>query len=146
MNCNCKENMETSPLWRERVKENVNPISELDFIPSLAASAKQTIGHFRVGKMRTLTISCRATSNGAATSGVRVNVYYSPTGKNDEYDTVAFGFDNINLVTAGTTQQESHNYDVPEEGEVRIQIENLDSGQAATNIKTWLTFRRWLMV
>ena len=110
-------------------------------IASLALSTKKVVGHLDAKDLRTVTITCKGTTNGAATLGIRVNVYYSPTGNREDWDSVAFASFKINI-SAGNNTQESHNFDLPELGEIKIEVENLDTGQAATSIQVWASIKR----
>lgn len=117
-------------------------IKEFGEIASLSASGKKVLGFQDLENARTITITCKATTHGDATKGVRVNVYYSPTGEREDWDTIPFAYFDIDL-TAGSSTQESHNFDLPEKGTCRVEIENLDASENATFIQTWLCIKRW---
>jgi len=109
-------------------------------INSLAASAEEIIGNIGFVKPRTMTVTARVNYNAAATAGIRVNLYFSPDGKN--YDTVPYTSFDVNL-TAGATIQETHIIDAPEEGYMKISVENLDAVHAAIGIYAWVTIQEW---
>lgn len=117
-------------------------IFEASEIASLGTSAKKVVAHLDVGKARTVTITIKGTTNASATSGIRLNVYYSPTGEGEDWDSVPFGTFDLNL-TAGSKTQETHNFDVPEHGFIKIEAENLDATYTATLITIWHSIRRW---
>ena len=117
-------------------------IKEFGEIASLSASAKKVLGFQDLESARTITITCKATTNAGASKGVRVNVYYSPTGEREDWDTIPFAYFDVDL-TAGSSTQESHNFDMPEKGMMRVEIENLDTGYSALYIQTWLMIKRW---
>ncbi|MFH1972954.1 MAG: hypothetical protein ABIJ18_05775 [archaeon] len=120
-----------------------NDINEFPEIASLAASAKNVVGQITLNNTRTVTLTIKATSIADATSSVRANLYYSPTGEREDWDTIPFAYFDINLVTAATTQQESKNIDAPEKGFIKLEIENLDAVKASTFIQSWLSINRW---
>lgn len=117
-------------------------IVEFPHIASLAASGTQVVGHLDTGKARTITVTCRGTTNAGASSGLRVNIYSSPTGEREDWDTIAFAYFDVDI-TAGSSTQETKNIDPPETGHLKFEVENLDSGQAATAIMVWVGWRRW---
>ena len=109
-------------------------------IDSLSASGTQIIGNLDCRKVRTVTITCRATYNGSATSAVRVNLYFSPDGEN--YDTIPYTYFDVD-VTVSVACQETAIIDFPEHGFMNIEIYNQDSSYAATNVKVWSTVVKW---
>lgn len=109
---------------------------------SLSSSSKKVVGHLDIDNARTVTITCKATTNASATSGIKINVYYSPTGERADWDTVPYATFDLNL-TAGSNTQETKIFDMPELGELKIEIENLDSTYAATLIHVWSSLKRW---
>ena len=111
-------------------------------IASLGVSAKKVVGHLDLDNARTITITCKGTTNGGATLPIRINVYYSPTGERDDWDSVPFAYFDVNI-SAGNKTQESHNFDLPELGELKVEVENRDAGESATYINTWLAVKRW---
>ena len=106
----------------------------------LAASGKVRSSDLVLTKARTVSVTCRATYNSSATSGVQVNVYYSPDGSN--FDTVVYTSYIVDL-TAGSTIQETKILDVPEHGYLKFEVENLDATYTATNIKLWYSIQSW---
>lgn len=104
-------------------------------LASLAASGQVALGDITLVRMETLTVTVRVTYNAAATSGLRLNLYFSPDGKN--YDTVPFAYYDIDL-TADATCQETKVVDAPERGYLSFSVQNLDAAQAATNIFVWI--------
>ena len=105
-------------------------------ISSLAASAEKIVGDVTLYRLETFALTARVTYNAAATAGIRVKLYYSPDG--DNYDTVAYGYYDVDL-TAGGTIQETKLVDAPENGNLRVAVENLDAAQAATGISVWVS-------
>jgi hypothetical protein len=106
----------------------------LGYTAEIAASGEQILGSISLVKPRTITITGRCTFNGSATGGARVKGYYSPNGR--DFDTVAYFYFDIDL-TAGSAVQESHNIDAPEEGLLRISVENLDTTYSVTGVFVW---------
>lgn len=108
-----------------------NPIGSID---SLAVSTEKDIGNLKLYRIETFTVTTKVIYNGAATAGLRLNMYFSPDGRN--YDTIPYAYYDIDF-TAGGTVQETKIVDAPEQGDMRISVENLDAGQTATSIKVW---------
>ncbi len=108
-------------------------------IDSLALSTEQIIGNLKLYRVETFTVTTRVTYNGAATAGLRLNMYFSPDGKN--YDTVPYAYYDINL-TAGGTIQETKIVDAPEQGSMMFKVQNLDGTYAATIIKVWTNLEK----
>lgn len=113
-----------------------NPIGSID---SLALSTEKAIGNLKLYPVKTFTVTTRVIYNGAATLAVRLNMYFSPDGKN--YDTIPYAYYDIDF-TAGGTVQESKIVDAPEQGNMGFSVENLDAGQAATSIKVWTNLEK----
>ena len=105
-------------------------------ITTIPAGTKKLFGTLDVRFSRTASITLRGTYNASATSGLRVNVYYSPDG--DNFDTIPYLYFDLDF-TAGSTVQETHICDFPEHGQVLIEVENTDGTYSATNISVWLT-------
>lgn len=113
-----------------------NPIGSID---SLALSTQKTIGNLKLYRVETFTVTTRVTYNGAATAGLRLNMYFSPDGKN--YDTIPYAYYDIDF-TAGGTIQETKIVDAPEQGNLTMKVENLDAAQTATKIKVWTNLEK----
>ena len=111
-------------------------------IASLSLSSKKVVGQLDIDNARNVTLTCKGTTHAEATLPIRINVYYSPTGDGADWDTVPFAYYDVNL-SAGSNTQESHNFDLPELGEIKIEVENRDAGQSATKIQTWVAIKRW---
>ena len=109
-------------------------------VPVIAVSSEVKTSSVNLVECRTLSVSCRVTYNGAATSGVRVNIYYAPDGRT--WDTVPYTHFDITL-TAGEVVQETEIIDMPEHGAVAFGVENLDAAQTATEVKTWYSIQSW---
>jgi len=107
----------------------------IGYIASLAASGEVVIGDVTLVRLETLTVTTNVTYNAAATSGVRLKLYFSPDSKH--YDTVPYAYYDIDL-TAGATVQETQGVDAPEKGHLRVAVANLDAAQAATDIRVWV--------
>lgn len=105
-------------------------------ITSLATSGKEKVGNIDLRLNRTFSVSAKVDYNASATSGIKVNFYYSPDGEN--FDTVPYTFFTVDL-TAGSTIQETHIIDTPEHGMMEIEVENVDATYTATNIQVWVT-------
>ena len=113
---------------------------KLQMISSLAALAKQKVGTIDACKLRTATVTVRATYDGAAIAPVRLNIYTTPN--KEEWDSVAADYFDVDF-SAGATVQKTEWIAVPEEGEVEFEVENRDSAQAATDVSVWVSFERW---
>jgi len=109
-------------------------------LPSLPANGKQLMGSVSFLRPRTMTVTTRVTYDAAATSGIRVNLYFSPDGK--LFDTIAYTYYDVNF-TAGKTVQETKIIDAPEEGYMNFEVENLDTSYAAMDIKLWVRIQEW---
>ncbi len=103
-------------------------------LANLAASATSTIANCVSVDMRhgplTLALTVRATYNAAAVLGLRVHVRTSPDNVNwdtEDWDVWTAGF------TAGATIRETEHYDTCPMY-LKVLIENLDAGQAITNL------------
>jgi len=107
---------------------------------SLAASGTQIIGNLDCRKVRTVSITCRATYNASATDAVRVNLYFSPDGEN--YDTIPYTYFDVD-VTVSEACQETAIIDFPEHGYMKIEAYNQDSSYAATAVSVWSTVVKW---
>lgn len=107
---------------------------------TVAASGKARTSPILLHSTRTVSVSLRATHHASATAGMVVNIYYSPDGS--YFDTQAYGVLTQN-VDAGNTAQASANVDLPEHGYVVFEVENKDTGQAATDIKLWYSIQSW---
>lgn len=115
-------------------------VEELAKIPSVAASGEVTLGVINMGQMRNLIIMGEVTYNASATSGARVNLYYSHDGI--EWTTVAYAYFDIDL-TAGSTIREAATLDAPETGYLKVTIKNNDATYTVTNAKVSYSFKRW---
>lgn len=113
--------------------------SPLGVIDNLAVSTEQIIGDVTLYRIETFTVTTRVVYNGSATAGIRLNIYFSPDGKN--YDTVPYAYYDIDL-TAGGTIQETKIVDAPEQGNLRVCVENLDGTYTATSIKVWTNLEK----
>lgn len=113
-----------------------NPIGSID---NLALSAEKIVGNVKLYRIETFSITTRVTYHGSATLGLRLNLYFSPDGKN--YDTVPYAYYDVDL-TAGGTIQESKLVDAPEQGSLKITVQNLDSTYAATGISVWVSIEK----
>jgi len=111
-------------------------------VATLRPSQKVKGQVIRCDLIRTLTITCRVTYDGSATNPVRVNLYFSPNGK--QWDTVPYTYFEPDL-SAGETVQETAIIDMPEGGYMMFEVENRDSSVSATNIKVWIDFVRWVV-
>lgn len=109
-------------------------------LPEVLASGEMDIASITFVKPRTLTITSRVTYNASATAGIRVNLYFSPDGKH--YDTIPYTYFDVDF-TAGQTVQETHIIDAPEEGYMKVTVQNLDATYTATQIFIWSTFREY---
>lgn len=118
-------------------------IQEFSQISSLAASTTKNLGSIDVDKIRTLTTTIKGTTNTSAILGLRLNLFYSPTGNVDEFDTQPLEFFDLDIVAASNTQRTKTFQNLPEVGKIRFQVENLDTGQAATDIKVWIGVSYW---
>jgi len=118
------------------VREMKNPVGSID---SLALSTEKIIGNVKLYRIETFTVTTRVVYNGSATAGIRLNMYFSPDDKN--YDTVPYAYYDIDL-TAGGTVQETKIVDAPEQGDMRIAVENLDGTYTATSIKVWTNLEK----
>lgn len=112
------------------------PIGRID---SLAASGERIVGDVTLYRLETFAVTARVTYNASATSGIRVKLYYSPDG--DNYDSVAYAYFDVDL-TADSTIQETKLVDAPENGHIRVSVENLDGSYAATNISVWASITK----
>lgn len=120
-----------------RLLRNVQQLAE---IPSLAASGEYSVGNINCNNTRCATLTIRGTFNASATAGIKLNAYYSADGNN--YDTVAYATFTLNL-SAGSTVQETHIFDMPEEGYIELKVENSDSTYTATDIRLWYAYARY---
>lgn len=121
-----------------KIVERTERTGEISFgkFTVLNASGKINVGSVNTKKTRSLSITARVTYNASATSGVKVNTYFSADGH--DFDTVPYTFFTIDL-TADSVVQETHLIDVPENGMLRIELENVDSTYTATDITVWIT-------
>jgi len=113
-----------------------NPIGSID---SLALSSEKDIGNVKLYRVETFTVTTRVIYSAAATAGIRLNMYFSPDGKN--YDTIPYAYYDIDF-TLGVTVQETKIVDAPEQGDMRFAVQNLDAGQAAISIKVWTNLEK----
>jgi len=108
---------------------------------TLPANSKVRTSDIVLTRCRTFSITARVDFHAAATSGVRVSIYYSPDGSN--WDTVPFAYYDIVLV-AGATAQQTQTIDVPEHGYIVMEVHNLDTAQVVRNIKLWYSIQAYL--
>ena len=115
-------------------------VRKLAHVGSIAASATYEVGTVEVKNLRTLTVTCKVAYNGSATAGVRLAVYYSPNGKS--WDTVPYAYFDVNF-SAGATVQETHVFDMPEDGAVTVKVINNDTSYSATDVDVWFSEATW---
>lgn len=120
-----------------RLRRNVERMFE---IATINASQTVSCGIINCDNTRTATFSARGTYNASATVGMTVNLYYSPDG--EHYDTVPYSSFTVDL-TAGSTIQESHIFDLPEHGFVHVKIANGDTTYTVTVVSLFYTVARW---
>lgn len=109
-------------------------------LPSLAASGTKNSAPIRAFGVRTLTVTGQVTFNASATLGAIVNVFTSPDGKN--WDTIAYATVPLTL-SAGNKVQRTVLIDLPEQGYIRFQLQNLDTTYTLTKGIVWYTTAKW---
>lgn len=115
-------------------------INRLGGLAILAASGTAELGTLEIKNVRTFVITLRGTYNASGTLPLRLNLYYSPDGKN--WDTIPFAFFDLDL-TAGSACQETHLIDCPENGMISVKVQNTDTVYTETNISVWSSLARW---
>lgn len=121
-------------------EERATAIKELTHVPSLAASGTNILGEFDCANLRTLSVGLKCTYDASATGSVRLAVYHKVG--NNELDTVPYAYFDVD-VSAGNTVKETHNFDLPEDGDIVIKAENQDASYGATDVHAWAIIRRW---
>jgi len=136
--------MENITQARVVLQEYASAIKELQHVSTLSASETRILGHIDCNRLRTLAVSIKGTYHSSATLGMKLQILHSPDGKRENYDTVDYLKDQFVIdFTSGSTVKETNNVDLPEEGQALLQIVNLDTGQAVTEIHGWAFITRW---
>lgn len=119
---------------------DLNKIEELGHDASIAASATSNVfATFNLDRVRTAVITVRGTYGASSSGAATVKLYYSADQFN--WDTVPYTSFQVDL-TAGATVQESKILDVPEVGDMKVEVVN-GAGDTFTNVKVFVTKRRW---
>lgn len=114
--------------------------NRLGAIGGIAAGVETEVGSIRTQNCRTLAITCRATYNALATSGVTVKLYFIHPDVGQ--DTVAFtSF--VPTLTAGSTVQRTILVDAPETDSLAVKVKNDDSTYSAVNVIIGYSIVRW---
>jgi len=114
---------------------NLEP-GQVSTVESLAPGGEQIVGNVTLGRIESLTVTTRVTYHASATSGLRLNLYFTPDEEN--YDTTVYSCYDIDF-TAAAEVQKTELVTVSALGNLRVAVENLDPAQSATAIKVWVT-------
>ena len=112
--------------------------SPVQILATIATSSKHVVAVVPLLRARTFSATAKVTFDGSATSGARINLYYSPDGSN--FDTVVIDQVTVTL-SAGNTIQRTIVIQPPEHGFLAIEIENLDSSQTLTDANVWYSIQ-----
>lgn len=97
-------------------------------------------GAINLVRTRTVSITAKVKFHGSATGDVRVDLYYSPDGKN--WDTVAYTTFDI-AVSAGVNVQRTAIIDAPEHGYLEVRLVNEDATYATSEYRVWRSVQLW---